>query len=295
MIDTIAPLAAFLGGVFTLFAPCSIMLLPAFFAYAFTSKTTLLARTGIFWLGLLTVLVPMGAAAGTAGAFLRDHMTVIMRVGGVCVAVFGILQILAVEITPRRRKARGFARNDTAHPLSIYILGMTYGVAGVGCAGPILGAVLLVAGFSGDPLSAGFHMVLYATGMAAPLGLLAALWTGANLSQRAWLRPRPVTLLGRHTTLLNIVSGGIFFALGAALVFFGVSNPLGGLVGSERLAAWEQHIIAVANGIPAWVVIVGLGTLGAGGVLVFLSRRRNAQKANSEGSGTDPDNPPVTK
>src|SRR5215204_2637917 len=59
-------LAAFFGGVLSLLSPCSALLLPAFFAYAFQSRRKLLAKTSIFYLGLATTLVPllgMGIAA----------------------------------------------------------------------------------------------------------------------------------------------------------------------------------------------------------------------------------------
>ncbi|MCY9555783.1 hypothetical protein M5W98_29730, partial [Paenibacillus apiarius] len=54
-------LAALLGGVLALLSPCSAMLLPAFFAYAFQNPRQLLARTAVFYLGLAAVLVPLGA------------------------------------------------------------------------------------------------------------------------------------------------------------------------------------------------------------------------------------------
>ena len=89
MTTSITPLAAFLGGALTLLAPCSVMLLPAFFAYAFTSRTTLQARTGLFWLGLVTTLVPLGAAAGGMGAVLRDHEVGLTMLVAVVVVVEG--------------------------------------------------------------------------------------------------------------------------------------------------------------------------------------------------------------
>jgi cytochrome c biogenesis protein CcdA len=52
--------AAFLGGVLSLLSPCSALLLPAFFAYAFQSRGKLLAKTAVFYLGLATTLVPLG-------------------------------------------------------------------------------------------------------------------------------------------------------------------------------------------------------------------------------------------
>src|SRR5690625_6928245 len=66
-------LGAFLGGILTLLSPCSAMLLPAFFSYAFTGPKELVARTGVFYLGLVTTLAPLGVLAGTLGAFVNEH------------------------------------------------------------------------------------------------------------------------------------------------------------------------------------------------------------------------------
>jgi cytochrome c biogenesis protein CcdA len=49
----ISYLAAFFGGILSLLSPCSALLLPAFFAYAFQSRKDLLTKTAIFYLGLL--------------------------------------------------------------------------------------------------------------------------------------------------------------------------------------------------------------------------------------------------
>jgi cytochrome c biogenesis protein CcdA len=54
----VAYLAAFLGGVLSLLSPCSALLVPAFFAYAFQSRRRLLAKTVVFYVGLATTLVP---------------------------------------------------------------------------------------------------------------------------------------------------------------------------------------------------------------------------------------------
>lgn len=49
-------LVAFLGGLLALLGPCSALLLPAFFAYSFTSRTRLLGRTALFYAGLCLTL-----------------------------------------------------------------------------------------------------------------------------------------------------------------------------------------------------------------------------------------------
>jgi cytochrome c biogenesis protein CcdA len=46
--------------VLSLLSPCSALLLPAFFAYAFQSRRDLLAKTAVLYLGLAATLVPLG-------------------------------------------------------------------------------------------------------------------------------------------------------------------------------------------------------------------------------------------
>lgn len=281
----ITPLAALLGGLLTLLAPCSVMLLPTFFAYAFTSRTTLIGRTLLFWLGLLTTLLPLGAAAGTLGATLRAFGPTLTLIAAICIIALGIIQILAIELPkvrlPWAKSSVGVGaggavglgaqqrQGDSASPLSIYLLGSVYGLAGVGCAGPILGAVLLAASLGSDPLRGAFMMALYATGMALPLGVLALMWQGLGVGQKAWLRPRPLVLFGRHTTWTNVFSGAFFCILGVGLLIFGANNPLGSLVGTATLASWETQLLAATGRIPWWVLLVVVVLLGAALFLVF--------------------------
>ena len=254
---TLTPLAALLGGVLTVFAPCSVMILPAFFAYAFQSRSALLLRTGIFWLGLLTSLLPLGALVGAAGSALRDHLDLITRICAFIIIILGIVEIIALEIpTPHRKASAGVRKErDRTHPLSIYLLGLTYGFAGIGCAGPILGAVLVAAGIGGSPATGAALMALYATGMVVPLAVLALAWQSTNLSSSTWLRPRPLRLFGRDTTWTNVISGIVLVALGTTLLIAGIANPLGGLISATTLASWEQSLLRFGSTIPTWAMI----------------------------------------
>ena len=68
-------LAAFLGGLLALLSPCSALLLPSFFAYAFTGRGRLLAHTGVFYLGLAATLVPNTANPDDLDAIARHLET----------------------------------------------------------------------------------------------------------------------------------------------------------------------------------------------------------------------------
>lgn len=69
----VSALAAFLGGVLSLLSPCSALLLPAFFAYAFQSPEQLVGRTLVFYLGLCATLVPLGMGISAASSLAYGH------------------------------------------------------------------------------------------------------------------------------------------------------------------------------------------------------------------------------
>lgn len=105
---TIGFAAAFFGGVLTLLSPCSAMLLPGFFAYAFASKRRIVGRTGVFYLGLVSTLVPLGVAAASVGVFFNANRGLVTSIGGGLLIIFGVLQLAGVSIPlPGRRRETG--------------------------------------------------------------------------------------------------------------------------------------------------------------------------------------------
>ncbi len=212
MTSGIGYLAAFLGGLLALLSPCSALLLPAFFAYSIDTRAKLVARTGILYAGLATTLVPLGAAGSLAGRFFYGHRDLLVTAGGWLIIGLGVLQVLGLGFASRRAaEASGRIRPTSA--LSVYALGLVYGLAGF-CAGPILGSVLTVAALSGSPAYGGLLLAVYALGMAVPLFVLALLWERYDLGRRGWLRGRPIRLgrLRVHST--SLLSGLFFIALG---------------------------------------------------------------------------------
>ncbi len=87
-------LGAFFGGLLALVSPCSALLLPSFFAYAFGGAGKLAGRTGVFYLGLAAVLVPLGAGVGAIGSALTQYREVTTMIGGVVIIALGAMVIL---------------------------------------------------------------------------------------------------------------------------------------------------------------------------------------------------------
>ncbi|MFI1785372.1 cytochrome c biogenesis CcdA family protein [Streptomyces rubiginosohelvolus] len=267
--------AAFLGGLLALVSPCSALLLPAFFAYSIDSTSRLLARTGIFYAGLATTLVPLGAAGSYAGRLFYGHRDALVTGAGWLIIVLGVAQIVGLGFASRRM-AELSSRIRPTTAFSVYALGAVYGLAGF-CAGPILGSVLTVAAVSGSPVYGGLLLAVYALGMAVPLFVLALLWERFDLGRRTWLRGRTVRLGGRfqlHTT--SLLSGLFFIGLGALFLVYDGTTALPGLLGVDDSFAVEQWAQKLGERVPdgaalVAVVLVALLVLG-----VRAWRRRDA-------------------
>ena len=265
---------AFVGGLLTLLSPCSAMLLPAFFSYAFASPRDLLTRTGIFYLGLITTLLPLGVLAGTLGAFVSQHRFTFVTVASVIVIALGALMLLNVPLPFLNRGTNTEGTSVTA----VYALGTVYGLAGV-CAGPLLGAVLTVAAVSGTALSGGIIVLVFAAGMAMPLLLLALLW-GRFPAIKGLVRPREVTVGRWSNTWTGIIGGALTIGVGVLLLVTAGTTELSGLLGASDQAALEGSVLSAADSVPDVVVVLVVLALALTGWLVVRARRKRAPSAS---------------
>ena len=259
---------AFLGGVFTLLSPCAVLLLPAFFAYVFGSGRTVLARTGVFLLGLLATLVPLGAGAGALGAALVAHRGLLISLGATLVIGFGVLQTLGVSW--RLPGIAGRAGAPTS-PTAVFVLGASYGLAGT-CSGPILGSMLAYAAFSASPMYAGMLFFWYALGMVVPLLLLALAWDRFGLADARWLRPRAVTFGPVDTTVLNLVSGLAMITIGLVLLLSEGTALLPGWLQVGQQVEVEAKLRGWAESVPDLAVLGAVGVVGVVGLVWWLVR-----------------------
>lgn len=284
-------LATFFGGVLTLLSPCSALLLPAFFAYAFKSRGELVKKTGIFYLGLATTLVPLGFGISAVSMLYYGQRSTLILVAGILIIALGIFQLAGggFGIGPLAR-LQGKIKGGSAG--STYALGAVYGFAGF-CSGPILGAVLTVAAASGGALQGAGLLATYALGMAAPLFGLALLWDRFDLGRRRWLRGRKVSLgpLRVHTN--NLVSGLMFVALGVVFIAYDGTSALAGFYESrgatEFVFAAESWATGVARTIPTTtavvVLLVAVAALAARSLLLKRTTRPLGGEQRRKGGG----------
>ena len=274
--------AAFLGGVLSLLSPCSALLLPAFFAYAFQSPLALARRTGVFFLGLAALLVPLGLGIGAISDLVVERRSTLILVAGVALIALGVLQLLGkgAGFAPLARLQQQVAGDRAG---AVFLLGATYGFAGF-CSGPILGAVLTVAAVSGSPLGGGSLLAVYALGMAVPLFALALVWGRLGGRSRQLVRGREVALgrLRLHTSAL--IAGVLFILVGVVFIATEGTAGLASLYGeraTELSFQLNERIIAFTRAVP---------DLAVGMVAAFLAaalgwrvvRRRRRERASAD-------------
>ena len=269
-------LASFLGGLLSLLSPCSALLLPAFFAYAFQSRGELVGKTAVFYLGLCATLVPLGMGISAVSSLVYGHRSTLITVSGLVIIVFGIVQLVGGGFAfGSVERLRGRIKGDSI--ATTFCLGAVYGFAGF-CSGPILGAVLTVAASSGSALRGAGLLATYTAGLAAPLFLMALLWDRLDLGRRRWLRGREFSLarLRFHTT--NLLSGLMFVAIGVLFIAFEGTSGLENLYasgGATNLAfSVERWVEAVSERVPITVTLAVLGVLFAGCLIYRLSQSR---------------------
>ncbi|MCK2241778.1 MULTISPECIES: cytochrome c biogenesis CcdA family protein [unclassified Crossiella] len=264
-------LGALFGGVLSLVSPCSALLLPSFFAYAFDRTAALLGRTAVFYAGLALVLVPLGAGVGAIGSLVTRYRDTVTLVGGIVLVVLGVITILGKGFAVGAAQ-RAAARIRISSTASVFALGAVYGLAGF-CAGPLLGAVLTVSAAGGDPVYGGLLMAVYAFGMAAPLFLLALLWDRFDLGNRGWLRGRTITIGSWSTHSTSLLSGALFIGIGVLFLLTDGTANLGGLADVDSQFSLQVWLSGISARVPDLLLVLPVAVL----VLAVLWRRIRAR------------------
>ncbi len=212
-------LLAFIAGVFSFLSPCTLPILPAYFAVTAQSDRARMGRLSLaFFFGLATLFVAMGASASALGRILRDYMFQITQAGGFIVGIFGVMTLFGKGFSGATFKGK-----PTSTFVGFFLFGATFALGWTPCVGPILSSILMLAAAEKTVLQGMILLFFYAVGLGLPLIIVATVCGNLSKDGLFWTLLRgkgwDFTLAGKtfflHTT--NLFSGLLLIALGIIL------------------------------------------------------------------------------
>jgi cytochrome c-type biogenesis protein len=127
----------------------------------------------VFVLGFSTVFIALGATASTIGDFIVDYMDILSKIAGGVIIVLGLHFIGIIRIPILYREARFHAEKKPAGLIGPYIIGLAFAFGWTPCVGPVLAAILMVAG-SESSITYGMGLLaVYSAGLGIPFILAA--------------------------------------------------------------------------------------------------------------------------
>ena len=242
-------IAAFVAGVAALFAPCCItVLLPSYLGNIFKEKYKIFFMTFVFFLGVLTVFLPIGLGASFLAQAFSEYHNIIFTVGGIFLIVLGLTMLFGKKFTTPTSVRDGMKR----HVSSIYVLGIFSAIATTCCA-PVLAGVLTLGVASGTIVWGALYTLAYVVGMTLPLFIIAAFLDKANLTERFTNAKKTVAMriggFSWRITVSELISGLIFLLMGGYITYLAFSNKLFTHSSYQlEMNLWNAKFLGAING-----------------------------------------------
>ena len=229
----------FVEGLVSFLSPCVLPIIPIYMGYLAgnsnekrNSNKKVLLFTISFIFGILLAIFLMNASINLLQSFLKEHMTLFVRIGGILIVLLGIYQLGFIKINFLQRTFRFSLKTDNKMNVMVaFIMGFTFSFAWTPCIGPALSSILLLAASSGDFWYSNFLMIIYAFGFTLPF-LVLGLFTNKALN---WLNSHRDIV--KYTTKI----GAVILIIFGLMMFSGKLNTISNYMSpSQRQVSTNQ-------------------------------------------------------
>jgi len=231
MEENVTLLAAFGAGLLSFISPCVLPLIPGYLSYvsgvsvdemrggtvvasggaavatmaAPVAKRRVVITSLAFILGFSIVFVALGASASALGQFLMSRLTMLNRIAGAIIIIFGLHTMGVLRIEWLYQEKRVQTTRQPAGIVGATLVGIAFAFGWTPCIGPILAGILAVAAAQ-DTVGDGVRLLsAYSLGLGVPF-LATALAIDRFFAAFAKIR--------RHYHKIEIVSGALLIVIG---------------------------------------------------------------------------------
>ena len=215
---------AFGAGLLSFLSPCVLPLVPPYLCFLggvsldqmvgddVEADPNLQKRVFIaafaFVLGFSTVFIALGATASALGQMVGDYLDILSKIAGGVIIILGLHFMGLFKIGILYREARFHADSKPAGIIGAYIIGLACAFGWPPCVGPVLAAILFVAG-SEDSVGQGVQLLaIYSAGLGIPF-LAAALMVKPFMAFMGRFR-RHMQTVERVIGALLVITGVMF-------------------------------------------------------------------------------------
>ncbi len=282
LVSTASLITAFLAGVAALFAPCCIgVLLPAYLASVFKTKTKIFLMTFVYYLGMLTVFLPLGLGMAGLGTIFSRYHSIFFTVGGLFMLVLGAALVLGKSYMLPMKVKPSLKNHDVG---SLYVLGIFSGIA-TSCCAPVLAGVLALSALPASWALGPIYALVFVTGLVLPLFILAFFIDRTSVLEKFQSLRRKIsyTLFGSTITvnLSYLVSGLLFMAVGLFILIFERANPDGSSIYQLKInllaARVTRWVSGITNFVPEYIWAIIFVAIFAG-IAWTAYRQANAER-----------------
>lgn len=180
-VHNVSFLLVFIEGLLSFLSPCVLPLLPVYMGYLSGqidnenphAQRKILVLTLCFIIGIFSALLLLNTGINIFSQFFKEHMTFIIRTGGVLIILLGIHQLGIIKFNTLEKTFRiQVKKKNIPTYLFAFGLGFAFSFSWTPCIGPALSGILLLANSSQSFLMSNLLMLTYALGLTIPFLIL---------------------------------------------------------------------------------------------------------------------------
>jgi cytochrome c-type biogenesis protein len=223
--ENVTLFAAFVAGVLSFVSPCVLPLIPGYLSFvsgvsldemrsgAVVGTATNTRRKAVvssiaFVLGFSLVFISLGASATALGGFLMERLTLLGKVAGVIIILFGLHMMGILRIGWLYSEKRMHTSRKPAGFFGAMVVGIAFAFGWTPCIGPILAAILAVAGTQESVADGVKLLAVYSAGLGVPF-IATSLAINKFFAASARIR--------RHYHTIEVVSGVLLVCVGVLI------------------------------------------------------------------------------